>query len=145
MPSSASSSSTTYCGMMQRLGPLAIVTLVVSGGASAASAPRRRLLQASPAAAVVVTPRRRSRLVGNIGASRFAESVATPPDIFNATLSDSRLQARHGNRGIELTFSGQKWNCDSKQRFRRVRRQMNCGVRTGRDLEFRLGPQLTCR
>ena len=107
MPSAASSSSTTYCGMMQRLGLLASLIVVVSGGASSARAARRCALQASPTVAVEAAAKRISRLVENIGASRFGESVAFHADpcparknlrdqLFNTTLSDSEWQGRDG-------------------------------------------------
>jgi hypothetical protein len=62
--------------MTQRLGCLASLILVVSGGASFANARGRSARHITPAPAVVAAASRKSRLVGNIGASRFAEPAA---------------------------------------------------------------------
>jgi hypothetical protein len=61
--------------MTQTLGCLASLILVVSGGASFANARGRSARHITPAPAVAAASRK-SCLVGNIGASRFAEPAA---------------------------------------------------------------------
>src|SRR5580693_2454839 len=101
--------------MTQRLGPLASLILVVSGGASCARARRRASPQMSPAVAAAPPAKRKSRLVGNIDASRFAEPLAFHEEplrhreifrdaLFDITLSESELQLRYGIRSRRTTF-----------------------------------------